>query len=72
MRDVRACGILVPQPGIHPVRWEHRVLTTGPPGKSPTLLCLLSLLVMGVPSHHAYSSVNTHLQVLTLFGVYAE
>ena len=32
-----ACGILAPQPGIKPVvlPWEHRVLTTGPPRKSP-------------------------------------
>ena len=31
-----ACGILVPQPGINPcpLHWEHRVLTTGQPGKS--------------------------------------
>ena len=31
-----ACGILVPWPGIKPVPlyWEHRVLTTAPPGKS--------------------------------------
>ena len=31
-----ACGILVPQPGIelHPLHWQHRVLTTEPPGKS--------------------------------------
>ena len=32
----KACGILVPCPGIHlaPLHWKHRVLTTGPPGKS--------------------------------------
>ena len=31
-----ACRILVPQPGIepHPLHWKHRVLITGPPGKS--------------------------------------
>ena len=35
-----ACGILVPQSGIEhtPSQWKHRVLTTGPPGKSPILL----------------------------------
>ena len=34
-----ACGILVPRPGIEPVSpaLEDRFLTTGPPGKSPTL-----------------------------------
>ena len=32
-----ACGILVLRPGIKvtPLHWKHRVLTTGPPGKSP-------------------------------------
>ena len=32
-----AWGILVPQPGMnpHPLQWKRRVLTTGPPGKSP-------------------------------------
>ena len=31
-----ACGILVPQPGIEPVslHWKHRVLNTGPTGRS--------------------------------------
>ena len=31
-----ACRILIPWPGIEPVplHWKHRVLTTGPPGKS--------------------------------------
>ena len=35
-----ACGISVPQPGIKPcpLQWKHRVLTTGPPGKSQGLL----------------------------------
>ena len=34
-----ACGILIPQSGIEPrpLQWEHRVLTTGPAGKSPEL-----------------------------------
>ena len=33
---VAARGILVPDQGLnlHPLHWEHRVLTTGPPGKS--------------------------------------
>ena len=32
------CGILVPRPGIEPVplQWKLEVLTTGPPGKSPS------------------------------------
>ena len=36
----RACGILVPQPGIKPVTpaWEHEVQTPGLPGKSPVPL----------------------------------
>ena len=31
-----ACEILVPRPGIEPMplQWKHRVLTTGPPGRS--------------------------------------
>ena len=34
--DNEACGILVPQPGIEltPPESKHKVLTTGPPGKS--------------------------------------
>ena len=39
----KACGILVPQPGIEPMSlaFEGRFLTTGPPGKFPrTLLSL--------------------------------
>ena len=34
--DHKACGFLVPQPGIKPVSpsLEAKVLTTGPPGKS--------------------------------------
>ena len=40
-----ACGVLVPQLGIekpHPLHWKLRVLTIGPPGKSPyeTLNCV--------------------------------
>ena len=33
-----ACGILVPDQGwnLHPLHWKHGVLTTGPPGKSPS------------------------------------
>ena len=45
-----ACGILVPRPGIRlaPPALEGGFLTTGPPGKSPTLLfsvfkCLIPL-----------------------------
>ena len=35
--DLEACGNFVPQPGIEPVPLavEGKVLTTGPPGKSP-------------------------------------
>ena len=35
-----ACGILAPQPGIEPAppALEGKILTTGPPGKSPKLL----------------------------------
>ena len=35
-----ACGILVSRPGIEPTlpHWNHGVLTTGPPGKSPRAL----------------------------------
>ena len=35
-----ACKILVLPPGIElcPEQWKHRVLTTGPPGKSGALL----------------------------------
>ena len=29
-----ACGILVPRPGMEPLLWKCRVLTTGPLGKS--------------------------------------
>ena len=31
------CGILVPWPGVEPrpLQWKRRVLTAGPPGKSP-------------------------------------
>ena len=38
-----ACGILAPQPGMGPVppASEDKVLTTGPPGKSPTLIYLI-------------------------------
>ena len=37
-----ACGIFVPWPGIElvPLHWQHGVLTTGPPGKSWTLVGL--------------------------------
>ena len=40
-----ACRILVPRPGIEPapLRWEHGVLTTGPPG-SPLQLAFYSSL----------------------------
>ena len=33
-----ACGILVPDQGwnLHPLHWKHGVLTTRPPGKSPS------------------------------------
>ena len=36
----RACGILVAQPGTdpRPQQWKHRILTTGPAGKSPRVL----------------------------------
>ena len=35
--DPKACGILVPQPGIKPTTpaLEGEALTTGPPGKAP-------------------------------------
>ena len=33
-----SCGILVPWPGIEPVYYQCRILTTGPPGKSPVVL----------------------------------
>ena len=41
-----ACGILGPRQGsnLHPLQWKHRVLTTGPPGKSLAQLMLESLL----------------------------
>ena len=43
--DPEACGILVPQPGIYPTTpaLEGDVLTTGPPGKSLTILFYTSL-----------------------------
>ena len=36
----KACGILVPRPGINPSSpaLEGRFLTTGPPGRSPNIL----------------------------------
>ena len=36
------CGILAPQPGIEltPPALEGKVLTTGPPGKSPACFCM--------------------------------
>ena len=36
--DPKACGILVPQPGIDPTTpaLEGEALTTGPPEKAPT------------------------------------
>ena len=38
--DCEACGILAPHPGIEPTppALEGKVLTTGPPGKSPNLI----------------------------------
>ena len=40
---VVACGIWFPEQGLNldPLQWEHRVLATGPPGKSMCLLLRL-------------------------------
>ena len=42
----KACGILVPQPGIKPATpaLEGKVLTTGPPGKSLFLALMIRKL----------------------------
>ena len=87
MQDVRACGILVPRPGIQPRpsalgaqslnRWTTREV--------PSPVLLTQFVSDGqwfgppeslqVPTHHAHSSVNIRLQALTLknfFGVCAE
>ena len=40
-----ACGLQFPDQGLNlgPLDWEHRVLTTAPPGKSQTFLFKTSL-----------------------------
>ena len=45
--DLKACGILTPQPGIEPSpdALEGKVLTTGPPGKSLTSVTILMVMV---------------------------
>ena len=58
-----ACGILVPWPGIEcPLHWKHRLLTTGPPGKSQRLLSHLRkerlILVEGGGSGRFQTCVN--------------
>ena len=35
---LEACRILVPPPGIEPLHWKRRVITTGTPGKYLKLL----------------------------------
>ena len=43
---VVACGIQFPNQGLNlgPLHWDPGVLATGPPGKSPTLVLVSSLL----------------------------
>ena len=56
---VVACGSLLPDHGSNPgpLHWEHRVLATGPPGRSP-IIGLLKLFLM-------YPRIcNMHLQLI--------
>ena len=48
------CGTLVPRPGneAHPLQWNHGVLTTGWPGKSPYLLTSHPLKWMSLARFH--------------------
>ena len=64
-----ACEILIPNQGSnpHPPQWKHRVLITGPPGKS-----LIFLTVMGCIFLLLYLPGNFRLDtrhcILYLFG----
>ena len=54
----KACGILFPQPGIKPtsLELEGEFLTTGPPGKSHSLMFLMIHLPnMGISAGETFS-----------------
>ena len=45
---VEACGIQFPDQGSNPgpLHWEHRVLITGSPGKSPLVFIIISVILL--------------------------
>ena len=64
---VEACGIYFPDQGSNPncLNWKHRVLATGPPGKSPDI-CILRP-VSSVVESSAYSHIQ-HISALYVVG----
>ena len=58
----RACGVLVPQPGIEPtpLHWQQEALITEPPGKSPgaSLLLKRGLIFLSLTSGHRRGYIN--------------
>ena len=69
-----AYEILVPQPGMsqHPLHWQHRVLTTGPPQKSQKINHLkMFILLLGMHTEETRIEKDTCTPVFitTLFTI---
>ena len=66
-----ACGIFVPWPGIElvPLHWQHGVLTTGPPGKSWTLVVFVWVFEILCPGGHSPILVPSLLTWLAVVPV---
>ena len=64
---VAACGILFPDQGLNlgPLHWKHRVLATGPSGKSSSKLFLLIHYHAGKlhSTHSVSENQHTHLHI---------
>ena len=68
---VMACGILSLDQGLNPgpLHWEHEVLATGPPGKSPENI-LYSIAIMIMEQFFFFPPINEHLLELVIITMY--